>query len=224
MSDHDMAISAPGLVELASHEGIVLGPYKDSVGVWTYGVGSTKNASGQDPKTMPMVDTRGWNSQQVRNELRRIFQRFDSDLDLYEKRVNDAIEVPLEQHEYDALVSFDFNTGGIHRAKLTKAINRGDKSGKGFMGWLRPPEIIGRRKKEMALFQTGHYDVRAMTPIYDALGDGRFERRGSLDAATLLELMLETNGDKPTPPQPNEGFDLIAWIIGLIRQFLKRKD
>ncbi|WP_428141663.1 glycoside hydrolase family protein, partial [Bradyrhizobium sp.] len=34
---------------LISHEGIVLSRYKDSVGVWTIGVGHTKAAGNPDP-------------------------------------------------------------------------------------------------------------------------------------------------------------------------------
>lgn len=40
---------------------------------------------------------------------------------------NEAVTVRLEQHEFDALVSFDFNTGGIYRANLTKQLNTGNR-------------------------------------------------------------------------------------------------
>ena len=36
--------SPRGIVALASHEGLVPGPYQDSVGVWTYGIGHTAAA------------------------------------------------------------------------------------------------------------------------------------------------------------------------------------
>ena len=199
-----MSISAPGLVQLAAHEGIVLGPYKDSVGVWTDGIGHTAAAGGSNPAKAAKVDTKGWGKLQVQDALRRALSQFDADLDKYEARVRKAIKVRLAQHEFDALVSFDFNTGGIHRAQLTKAINAGDKSGKQFMGWLRPPEIKGRRTAEMRLFQTGQYDHAVKIPIYDALGDGKIKRRATLTAADLLQLMKDLGGqDRKTPkPQP----------------------
>jgi len=48
------------------------------------------------------------------------------DLNTYERRVNAAIKVSLKRHQFDALVSFDFNTGGIFKARLTQRINAGD--------------------------------------------------------------------------------------------------
>ena len=128
-----MRISAPGIVQIAAHEGIVLGPYLDSVGVWTSGIGHTRSAGGHDPAAMPKNDTRGWNKMQVEDALRRALSQFDADLDKYEERVNQAIRVPLQQHQFDALVSFDFNTGGIFKARLTSAINSHDYSGGGFI-------------------------------------------------------------------------------------------
>ena len=71
--------------------------------------------------------------------------------------VDRAIKVPIAPHQRDALISFDFNTGGIDDAVLTRAINAGDMSGRQFMGWLKPKAIIGRRTDEMRLFQTGDY-------------------------------------------------------------------
>ncbi len=47
-----MKMSLRGLAELAGHEGIVLSPYKDSVGIWTIGVGHTAAAGAPDPARM----------------------------------------------------------------------------------------------------------------------------------------------------------------------------
>ncbi|MEL6584038.1 MAG: lysozyme [Pseudomonadota bacterium] len=150
-----MRVSAKGIAELAEHEGIVPGPYLDSVGVWTFGVGHTAEAGRPDPEYMDKGMPRD-----VDAALRLAFQVFATDLRKFENRVNEAIEVPLEQHEFDALVSFDFNTGGIYRAKLTAAINAGDPdASEHFYGWMRPPEIRTRRKAEKRLFDTGNYDA-----------------------------------------------------------------
>ena len=118
-----MKVSPKGVLEIAEHEGIVIGPYLDSVGVWTYGVGHTAAAGGPDPAKMTKVDTRSWSREKVNEEVLKALRLFDVDLDKYEARVNKAISRPLKQHQFDALVSFDFNTGGIHRANLTKDIN-----------------------------------------------------------------------------------------------------
>ena len=47
-----MKTSDAGLFALALHEGIVPAPYRDSVGVWTYGIGHTLGAGYPDPEKM----------------------------------------------------------------------------------------------------------------------------------------------------------------------------
>jgi len=185
-----MKISDKGVLEIAEHEGIVLGPYKDSKGIWTYGVGHTNGAGAPDPKSMPMFDTRNLTDTEVQFEILRALRLFDEDLNKYEARVNDAVKPSIAQHQFDALVSFDFNTGGIYRAKLTKQINAGNMSGAGFMGWLRPREIYKRRKAEQVLFQRGDYEANgSLIPIYDALGNGRFKYRSKISGHDLHDLM-----------------------------------
>lgn len=186
----DKVISKKGVLEIAEHEGIVLGPYRDSRGFWTWGVGHTRFAGGPDPRTMPRVDTRPWSERKVTEEIIKALRLFDVDLDKFEARVREAITVPLRQHQFDALVSFDFNTGGIYRAKLTAAINRRDPdAAEHFMGWIKPKEIIKRREAEMKLFMTGNYDANGRSiVIWDALGDGRLARRKVIDSAELGDL------------------------------------
>lgn len=200
----DMQLSPMGLLEIAEHEGVVLGPYLDSVGYWTYGVGHTASAGPPDSSDMPRVDTRNWSDERVEQQLVHALKVFDADLEKFETRVRKYITSPLHQYEFDALVSFDFNTGGLRYkrkgryvyAKLTDAINADDMSGDQFMGWVKPKEIIGRRKSEQALFRTGDYAANGTTiPLYDALGDGRIRRRGTIDGTRLQELM---GGDRKT--------------------------
>ena len=229
-----MKISQAGVLEIAEHEGIVLGPYLDSVGVWTYGVGHTAAAGKPDPAKMKREDTRKLSPEAVELELARALVLFDEDLDKYEERVTKAVKVPLKQHEFDALVSFDFNTGGIFKAKLTEAINRGDKSGAGFMGWVKPKEIIGRRKAEQALFRTGNYAANGdKIPVYDALGDGRIRYRMTITGAKMRSLMpvRPTTAAKPSghvmpephmttnPNQPKHWLttviNVVAWLFTL---------
>ena len=47
-----MRLSDKGIVEIAEHEGIVPAPYRDSVGVVTFGVGHTAAAGVLDPAEM----------------------------------------------------------------------------------------------------------------------------------------------------------------------------
>ncbi len=47
-----MQTSPKGVAEIAGHEGIVLSPYLDSVGTWTFGVGHTRAAGPPNPAVM----------------------------------------------------------------------------------------------------------------------------------------------------------------------------
>src|ERR1019366_5534243 len=80
--------------------------------------------------------------------------------------VGGAVHVPISQTENNALCSFDFNTGGIFVAHLTALLNQGNHAAAAdaFMGWSEPPDVIGRRKNEQALFRSGTYssDGRAL--------------------------------------------------------------
>lgn len=185
-----MKISDRGVLAIARHEGIALGPYRDSADVWTMAVGHTAAAGPPDPALQRRGDTRDWPPARMQPVLSEALGLLARDLERVVRRVNAAIRVPLAQHQFDALVSFDFNTGGITRARLVREINAGDLSGAGFMGWLRPKEIIPRRRAEQALFLTGDYAVGGgQVPVYDSLGDGRLHYRCSLGAEALLALM-----------------------------------
>lgn len=160
-----MKASAKGIAEIFAHEGIVPFRYKDSRDVDTFGVGHTHNAGAPDPRKMRFAE------EHPMTEVVEVFRR---DLAKFEKRVTAAITVPVNAHEFDALTSFDFNTGGIHRANLTKALNAGDRAGaaKGFMGWVRPPEIKPRREKEQTLFRTGVYSSGGFANVFPANASG----------------------------------------------------
>lgn len=174
-----MKTSTEGLIALIGHEGIVLTRYKDSVGVWTIGIGHTKAAGGLNPETFTGTLT----MQEALDLLRK-------DIVKYETGVNSEIKVPLEQHEFDALVSFHYNTGAIARASLTKSINAGDKAkaASQFMSWVKPPEIKGRRTAEMNLFKTGKYPA-PMATVYPATDDGKvlWGKGTRVNVAQMLE-------------------------------------
>lgn len=182
-----MRTSDRGALEIAEHEGIVPAPYLDSVGVWTFGIGHTAAAGDPDPASMP----RGMPAS-IEPAIDKALAIFRADLEKYEARVNHAIEVPISQHQFDALVSFDFNTGGIERARLTQAINAGDPdAARHFMGWLRPPEIRERRTAEMNLFKTGDYDANGdAIPVWKVSPSGRLEGiEWTMHGAELLARM-----------------------------------
>lgn len=156
-----MKVSDKGIAELLSHEALVTSPYKDSVGVWTVGVGHTAGAGKPNPKTM---------EKGVEIPIPELIDLFRRDLVKFEDGVNAAVKVPLAQHEFDALVSFHFNTGAIARASFVKKLNAGDRRGAaaGMMDWKKPSEIIKRRTAEMKLFRDGKYSNDGKCSIYPA--------------------------------------------------------
>lgn len=83
----------------------------------------------------------------------------------YETLIKNRITVPLTQYEFDALVSFAYNSGGVLN-KVTNDINNGNvgdamamikkiiySGGKVFKG------LVNRRNSEVKLYLEGIYDV-----------------------------------------------------------------
>ena len=101
-----MQMTDRGLLALVRHEGIVPGPYRDVKQVWTFGIGHTVAAGPPDPTIMP----RGLPAD-LDAGIREAFRVFRADLARYEAAVLRAVKVPLKPHEFDALVSFHYNTG-----------------------------------------------------------------------------------------------------------------
>jgi len=177
--------SREGLIEIASHEGIVTSKYLDSVGVWTIGIGHTAGAGAPNPAN-------------VTGELSiaEIMDIFAADIAKFEKRVNRAFTVPLKQHQFDAAVSFDYNTGSVTSAAWVKQYNAGNVSAarKSIMNWKKPPEIIPRRKKEQALFFDGVYSANGYANMYPA-------RNGKVQWGEAQRVNVASLMDLPTQPQ-----------------------
>ncbi len=122
-------VASAALVEfVASWEGFAALPYEDVAGVWTIGYGHAMRA--KSPADLPIKGplTRA----QALELLRR-------DIAKHERTVRQAVRVPLTQAEYDALVSMDFNTGGLTRSTLLKKLNAGDRVGasREFLRWSK---------------------------------------------------------------------------------------
>lgn len=84
------------------------------------------------------------------------------DLSDAENTVNEAVEVPLTQNQYDALVSFVFNVGGgaFRRSTLLKKINAGQLSAAKteFLKWVKAggkkvDGLVNRRIADAKLFE-----------------------------------------------------------------------
>lgn len=183
-----MKTSLEGLISLVAHEGIVLSRYKDSVGVWTIGVGHTKAAGGLDPSSFSGAIT-----------VADAIDLLRKDIVKYETGVNRAVKVPLAQHEFDALVSFHYNTGAIGRASFVNRLNAGDRAGAalGMMDWKKPKEIIPRRTAERDLFLRGKYASPYAT-IYPANAAGAVQ--WAKGKRVNVRDLLQSPDIEPAPP------------------------
>jgi lysozyme len=196
-----MQTSDRGLLALIRHEGVVPGPYLDVKDIWTFGIDHTAAAGPPDPARMP----RGMPAD-LDAGIREAFRVFRTDLATYEAEVLRAVKVPLEPHEFDALVSFHYNTGGIAKAALTRHLNAGNRAAAAaaFMGWLKPPAIRPRREAERDLFAKGIYPTGTI-PVWAVDRNGRVDfsrpiRR--LSEAEALALLRPSGTPMPPPAQP----------------------
>lgn len=195
-----MQMTDRGLLALVRHEGTVPGPYRDVKQVWTFGIGHTAAAGLPDPATMP----RGMPAD-LDAGIREAFRLFRTDLAAYEAEVLRAVRVPLEPHEFDALVSFHYNTGGIAKAALTRHLNAGDRASAAaaFMGWLKPAAIRPRREAERALFVTGRYPAGTI-PVWSV------DRNGRVDFSRPIRRLTENEALALLRPSTAPGSSALA--------------
>lgn len=202
-----MKTSPQGLAEIAAHEGIVTSRYKDSVGVWTVGIGHTVSAGHPDPRVLHRDLS-----------LKEIMEVFARDIAKFEARVNKAFTQRLTQSQFDAAVSFDFNTGAIHRASWVKQFNAGQikRARKSFMNWRKPIEIIPRRQKECDLFFDGRYSGNGMVNVYPAATSGRVVwSKGKRMKLSAIGTENPTNHRKP-PVTKTDKANLIGVVLAAI--------
>lgn len=138
---------SPNGVELIKHfEGCKLTAYRCSADVWTIGYGST------GPHVYEGLSI----TEEYAEELLR------DDLLRFESGVLSAVTVPINQDQYDALVSFAFNVGlgNLKSSTLLRKLNSRNYVGAGneFQRWNRAKGrvlngLTRRRHAESRLFQ-----------------------------------------------------------------------
>ena len=114
-----MKVSDKLIKLLRHHEGVRNKPYQCPAKLWTVGIGHLIG----NGKTLPA----SWNRTFTNEEIDAILKR---DLNRFELGVHKMLpNVPLRQHEFDALVSFCFNLGlgCFQRSTIRQALLRGDK-------------------------------------------------------------------------------------------------
>jgi len=98
-----MHISDEGLELIKHFEGCELEAYKCPAGVWTIGYGHTKGVEEGDK----------WSQDKADFMLQRELE------EEYEQYVKDYVHVPLNQQQFDSLVSWTYNLGPVNLKKST---------------------------------------------------------------------------------------------------------
>jgi lysozyme len=156
-----MNISQRCLEGIKHHEGVRQKPYRDSVYLWTVGVGHLM----YDSQAKLPVDQRM--AVQLLPQDNKIFSMEEvdailrADLARFERGIATFCPVPLTQGQFDGLVSFSFNVGlgTLQRSTLRQKVLRGDFEGAAeeFLKYTKAggkvlKGLVTRRNDERALF------------------------------------------------------------------------
>lgn len=167
-----MKTSDNGIALLKAHEGLRLEAYPDAGYGWsraTIGYGHTSQAG-------PPAVTKGMKITAVGAE-----EILRSDLVAFENAVRSAVHVPLNQNQFDALVSFTFNLGpgNLKTSTLLKKLNAGDYAGAAdqFPRWNKSngkvlAGLTKRRAAERQMFLTPAATRPAPKPAAPSQGLG----------------------------------------------------
>jgi lysozyme len=141
-----MQYSQQGMNLTEGFEACRLIAYQDIRGIWTIGWGHT------GPEVCEGLT---WTQEQADAQLLADLQRFVDD-------INNEVNVPLTQGEFDALVDFTFNdgNGAFMGSTLLRLLNAGDYDGAAaqFPSWDHAAGVVvagllRRRQAEVALFK-----------------------------------------------------------------------
>ncbi len=140
-----MKISSEGISLIKNYEGCCLEAYQDSVGVWTIGYGHIKDVKEGDKI----------NQDEAEHLLKE-------EMPEYEGYINDMVEVPLDQCQFDALVCWVYNLGptNLKESTLLRILNEGDYGGvpEQIKRWNKAggkvlAGLVKRRQAEANLFE-----------------------------------------------------------------------
>ncbi|HCB29731.1 MAG TPA: lysozyme [Acinetobacter lwoffii] len=145
----EMHVSPSGVDLICNFEGLRLKAYDDGVGVWTIGFGTTKYPNGIRVKkgdTCTLDQAKAY---------------MQNDLKSFEQTVNNTVKVPLNQNQFDALVSLAYNIGStaFKNSTLVRQLNEGNykAAANQFNVWVnaggkRMQGLVNRRAAERTLF------------------------------------------------------------------------
>lgn len=146
-----MLTGEKGLALIKKYEGFVAKPYLCPAKVWTIGYGSTYYPDGKkvQPTDKPITTAKG------EALLKQVVREFET-------AVAQMATMPLNQNQFDALVSFCYNVGkrNLRNSTLLKLVNKNpnDKNiAAQFLLWNKAngkplAGLTKRRKEEAALY------------------------------------------------------------------------
>jgi lysozyme len=149
--DGKMRTSRNGVDFIKRWEGLETKAYRDVAGVWTIGYGHTEGF--RDGRFGPDAKIKAFEAETLLRE----------DLTPREDIVARLVKVQVNQNEFDALVSFEFNTGGLHRSTALRRLNNENRLGaaEALTWWNKAtiageivtvPGLVRRRAAEAVLF------------------------------------------------------------------------
>jgi len=164
-------------------EGLRTKAYKDSVGIWTIGYGTTARAGvGIDPAPgMEITEA------EAEYYLQKGLEKFSTE-------ITGAITRPINENEFGAFVSLAYNigSGAFKRSTALRKFNAGDKQGaaNAILMWNRAggkvlKGLVRRREAERALFLT---PVRVDAATQDARPDRSSPTKSTTIQASALQV------------------------------------
>jgi lysozyme len=173
-------------MEVVSHEAIVLESYKDSKGIWTWGVGVT--------------DMSGHAVGRYKDQPQPIRQVLAIFAWLLKTKFAPDVVAEFQGHvlteaQFAAALSFHYNTGAIRSAGWADLWRAGkiEAAKEAFLQWKKPPEILSRRTAERDLFFDGVWSndgTALVIPVTKPSYQPHFRRAARVNIMAELEAAL----------------------------------
>lgn len=166
--------------------------YRCPAGVWTCGWGSTAGVTANTH----------WTEAEAT-------ERLAAEIAKFERAVDQLVTVPLNQNQFDALVSFAYNcgSGALEKSTLLKKTNSGnfEAAAREFPKWNKGggrvlPGLVARRAREEALFLKPMEEPAA--PIMpQAVAETKEVSKPTVAAAAAVATTAATSAIPPEVPE-----------------------
>jgi len=218
-----MKTSDDGRAFIEAFEGKYLHTYDDGTGVLTIGYGHTSMAG--PPKVF---------SGQVITEA-QCDAILATDLAAVETNVERCIKVPMTQSQFDALVSFDFNTGSLSKSSIDDKINAGNSIAAmstllqyDHAGGKQMDGLTRRRQAEKLMFAGQVAQAMKLAGAHTANPGGPMPQAPTRPPIVILPPSVPPDVPKPLPPSithpaPGSIGAFIASIFAAIAAIFRRK-